>query len=137
MTNAVFSTGSITKEAGALVSKFRLVKLSAGKVVHNDAASFPYGQINQPAEPAEELRADDYVAHGLPHLVAVNTAQVVVEVETSAEFTAGATVFAAADGKVAESGSVAVGIAERETKGTRVRVNLFHPSIFAADAGEG
>lgn len=135
MTNAVFSTGSITKEVGELVSKFRLVKLTDGKVVHNDADSFPYGQINQAAEPAAEARPADYVAHGLPHLIAVNTAQVVVEVETEAELTAGATVYAAADGKVAETGTVAVGIAERETKGTRVRVNLFHPSIFAAGGG--
>lgn len=128
MTNAVFTTSPITKEAGEKVDKFRLVELSDGKVIHATGDSLPYGYIRQPAAP--QAREENDLSYGLPHLVAVVTHQAVVEVEvaTGATFTPGAAVYAAADGKVSNTGTVAIGLAEGEVRGSRVRVHLFHPA---------
>lgn len=138
MTNAIFSTSPITKEAGVKVEKFRLVELDAGKVKHATGDNLPYGYVRQAAAP--QAREDNDLSYGLPHLVAVVTHQAVVEVEVApgATFTPGAAVYAAADGKVSNTGTVAVGLAEGEARGTRVRVHLWHPAglnAAAPDAG--
>lgn len=132
MTNAIFTTGPITKEAGEKVEKFRLVELSDGKVSHATGDTLPYGYIRQSAAP--QAREDNDLSYGLPHLVAVVTHQAVVEVEiaTGATFTPGAVVYAAADGKVTNYGTVAIGLAEGEAHGNRVRVHLFHPAGLSA-----
>lgn len=134
MTNAVFTTSPITKEAGEKVDKFRLVELSNGKVIHATGDSLPYGYIRQPAAP--QAREENDSSYGLPHLVAVVTHQSVVEVEAAngAVFAAGDAVYAVADGKVHNAGTVAIGLAEGEVRGSRVRVHLFHPAGMATDA---
>lgn len=123
MTNAVFSTGPITKEVSAAVEPHHFVDLdSDGKVAHSSGANFPYGSVRQNADPD---------AGHLPNHVAVNTHQAVVNIETSDEFSAGDLVYVGANGVATASGTVAVGIAERPSQGGRIRVHQFHPSIFA------
>lgn len=139
MSNPTFSTGDLTREVSAKVEKFRLVKATDGKVEHSDAATFPLGAVTESAAP--EARSDNDVNHGLPRIVRVQTSQRVVKILAgdSDAFSVDAPVFAAADGKVAPSGTVQVGIAAEASTGGLVRVHLFHPSVFvsAADSSEG
>nr|WP_286981452.1 hypothetical protein [Corynebacterium sp. UBA5992] len=135
MTNAVFTTGPITKQVSAPVSKFRLVSLVAEKIKHADGTALPYGYVGHPAAP--EAREDNDVAYGLPRSVAVVTHQAVVLIETDAtDFKPGDVAYVAADGKVAKTGTVAVGLIERERHYGCVRVHMFHPAALAAGASE-
>ena len=135
MSNPTFSTGDLTRKAGARISKFHLVKEDGDNtVVYNDAGTFPFGVITESAAP-DEGREEDYLAHGLPELIRVGTSQRVVNIDTNGTIAAGAAVYAAADGKVSASGSVKVGIADRATAGTLTRVHLFHPSALVGASG--
>lgn len=131
MSNPTFSTGNMTKEAGAPVSPFRFVSLVNGKVRHADGTAVPYGAVTAAAAPKAD-RADNDLSYGLPHLVRVHASQCVVEIETAASFKVGDRVYVAADGKAATSGTAVAGLAERETANGRVRVHLFHPSTIGA-----
>lgn len=130
MSNPTFSTGDLTREVSAKVEKFRLVKTDAGKVQHSDADSFPYGAVTESAAP--EARTENDVSYGLPHIVRVQTSQRVVKLASGITdvFAVDGDVFAAADGKVAPTGTVKVGIAAEASTGGLVRVHLFHPSVF-------
>lgn len=133
MSNPTYASGNLTREAGAAVEKFRLVRLVDGKVQHATADAVPYGAVTEAAAP-EAVREANVLAHGLPRVVRVHTGQVVIPVETEGTgFTDGAVVYAAADGKVATTGTVGVGIADRPESGGQVRVHLFHPAGLAAD----
>lgn len=135
MSNPTFSTGELTRKAGALIEKFHLVKEAAeGTVVYNDAATFPFGVITESAAPDTD-RDINYLAHGLPELIRVGTSQRVVKITTTGTIAAGTAVYAADDGKVSASGSVQVGIADRATTGGLTRVHLFHPSAFVGASG--
>lgn len=136
MSNPNFFTGNLTRKAGKPVAQFRLVKETDGKIEHAGKGDFPFGVVTEAAAPAPDEKSND-LAHGLPENVRVGTSQRVVKVATTGEITAGADVFAAADGKVAATGSVKVGIADLATKGELTRVHLFHPSVFAATGGAG
>ena len=132
MSNPTFSTGDLTREVSALVEKFRLVKTVDGKIEHSDAATFPYGAVTESAAP--EAREENDVNYGLPRIVRVHTSQRVVKIlsgDTDA-FAVDAPVYAAADGQVAPTGTVQVGICAEASTGGLVRVHLFHPSAFAA-----
>lgn len=134
MSNPTYSSGNLTREAGATVEKFRLVRLVDGKVQHATADALPYGAVTESAAPEAEREAN-YLAHGLPRVVRVHTAQCVVPLATDgADFDDGDTVYAAANGKVAKTGTVAVGLADRAESGGLVRVHLFHPAGIAAGA---
>lgn len=129
MTNAVFTTGPVTKKVTAKVEKFRFVDLTADGVKHAAGTALPYGYVRQTAAPV--ARAEGDVSYGLPDIVAVVTHQAVVEVATDeASFTVGAKVYAAADGKAAASGTIAVGLAEGDVANGRVRVHMFHPAAL-------
>lgn len=133
MTNAVFTTGPITKRVSAPVKKFRFVDLSDGKVKLAEGKTLPYGYVRQDAAP--EAREINDIAHGVPDVVAVVTHQAVVDVDTDAkDFKPGDKVFVAAEGKAAKTGTVAVGLAEREVANGRIRVHMFHPAALAAGA---
>ena len=139
MSNPTFRTGDLTREAGALVEKFHLVKTVDGKVQHNDKGTFPVGAVTESAEP-EGTPEDNVLNHGLPRFVRVQTSQRVVKIATKDDFTLDGDVFAADGGEVAKSGSVKVGVAASATEGGLVRVHLFHPSVLAggtADNGGG
>jgi len=130
MSNPTFFTGNLTKEAGAPVTPFRFVSLKDGRVQHADGSAVPYGAVTAAAAPKEDRRDND-LSYGVPHLVRVHASQCVVEIETADEFKVGDTVYAAKDGKAAKSGKAVAGLAERETRGGRVRVHLFHPAAAA------
>lgn len=133
MSNPTFSTGNLTREAGAPVSKFHLVKVIDGKIQPNDAATFPFGAVTESAEPKTDPEIND-TSHGLPWLVRVHTSQCVVKIATEDDFAVDAVVFAAAAGAVSKTGSVKVGIAAGVTESGLVRVHLFHPSALVAAA---
>jgi len=134
MSNPTFSTGDLTREVSALVEKFHLVKTVDGKIQHSDAATFPYGAVTESAAP--EAREENDVSYGLPRIVRVHTSQRVVKLLSGDAdvFAVDAPVYAAADGQVAPTGTVQVGIAAEASTGGLVRVHLFHPSVFAAPA---
>lgn len=132
MSNPTFSTGDLTREVSAPVEKFHLVKTVDGKIQHSDAATFPYGAVTESAAP--EAREDNDVSYGLPRIVRVHTSQRVVKILSGDTdvFAVDAPVYAAADGQVAPTGTVQVGIAAEASTGGLVRVHLFHPSVFTA-----
>ena len=134
MSNPTFSTGDLTREVSAIVEKFRLVKTVDGKIQHSDAATFPYGAVTESAAP--EAREEGDVSYGLPRIVRVHTSQRVVKILSgvSDAFAVDAPVYAAADGQVAPTGTVQVGICAEASTGGLVRVHLFHPSVFTAPA---
>ena len=134
MSNPTFSTGDLTREVSAKVEKFRLVKTVDGKIQHSDATTFPYGAVTESAAP--EAREEGDVSYGLPRIVRVHTSQRVVKILSGASdaFAVDAPVYAAADGQVAPTGTVQVGICAEASTGGLVRVHLFHPSVFIAPA---
>ncbi|MDO5534156.1 MAG: hypothetical protein Q4F65_05855 [Propionibacteriaceae bacterium] len=108
MPNPTQGTGSISFPAAAAVEKFRLVSLSEEGVQHADASG-AYGVVTEAAAPESE-RADNFLAHGLPKIVAVHRYGVVpIEADDASSLTPGTVVAAAADGKVSASGEVKVG----------------------------
>ena len=131
MSNPTFSTGDLTREVSALVEKFRLVKTVDGKIQHSDATTFPYGAVTESAAP--EAREENDVSYGLPRIVRVHTSQRVVKILSGATdaFAVDAPVYAAADGQVAPTGTVQVGICAEASTGGLVRV---HPSALIAPA---
>lgn len=132
MSNPTYNSGNLTREVGALVEKFRLVSITDGKVQHNGADTVPFGAVTESGAPEAEREAN-VLAHGLPKLVRVHAAQCVVPLATEGTgFTDGAVVYAAADGKVATTGTVGVGLADRAESDDLVRVHLFHPAGTAA-----
>lgn len=136
MSNPTFSSGNLTREAGAVVEKFRLVRLVDGKVEHSTADDFPFGAVTESAAPEAE-RETNVLAHGLPRLVRVHAAQCVVPLATDDTGLAdGDTVYADDDGKVAADGSVGVGLVDRAESDGLVRVHLFHPAGLVTDSGD-
>lgn len=132
MSNPTYASANITREAGKKIEKHRLVKTAEGKIEHSGAADFPFGAVTEAAAPKGAERDENFVGYGLPHVVRVHAGQAVVKLETAdSEFKEGDAVFAAADGKVAKSGTVKVGLADRPEDGKLLRVHLFHPAIFA------
>lgn len=135
MSNPTFASGDLTREVSAPVSQYRLVVETSGKVAHGAANKFPFGVVTEASAPVN-ADAISVVELGYTGFVRVGTSQRVAKVETNgAAIAQGADVFAAADGKVAASGSVKVGIADKATEGTLTRVHLFHPSVFAPAVG--
>ena len=133
MSNPTFASGQLTREVASTVEQFRLVAETDGKIAHNGADAFPFGVVTEKATPAPNEQVGD-VSLGYPSKVRVGTVQCVTYVATDADagsIAQGADVYAAADGKVAASGTVKVGVADRASVAGRVRVHLFHPSIFA------
>ncbi|ARU46733.1 hypothetical protein [Corynebacterium silvaticum] len=132
MSNPTFETGYLTREAGKAASKFRLVKSVEGKIEHAGANALPFGAVTEAAAPAPSDRDND-LTHGLPKHVRVHTGRVVVPIETAEKnLTVDTKVYAAADGKVAKSGTVGVGIAVSDVKNGLVKVSLFHPAGLGA-----
>lgn len=139
MSNPTFKSGPISFNAAEDVTKFRLVSLGEGGVKHATAAGPVFGAVTASATASPADVTDDNVLHiGRPGNVAVHIAPSTVPVEVAGDASAikpGATVFAAADGKVAATGTVPVGIAVRPGAGSTVKVLLVTPTVAAAPAG--
>lgn len=135
MSNPTYNSANLTREAGKKIEKYRLVKSAEGKVEHAGAADFPFGAVTEAAAPKDTEREENFIGIGLPYVVRVHAGQAVVKLETEdSGFKEGDEVFAAADGKVAKSGTVKVGLADRPEDGKLLRVHLFHPAINVTPA---
>lgn len=130
MSNPTFSTGDLTREVSAPVEQFRLVVEDGGKVAHAGATDFPFGVVTEAAAPKSDPQTNALLL-GLPHKVRVGASQRVVKIASNGTIAQGAAVYAAADGKVAATGTVKVGIADKADEGGLTRVHLFHPAAFA------
>ena len=118
MSNPIYRQGPIGKDAASAVLKNRLVRLTAdGKVEHAAATGAVFGAITEKADPAKLLSAVDVAVHYGPAVVDLS----VVE---GGVISAGAAVFAAADGQVAATGTVQVGVANMPSTGGYVEAVL-------------
>lgn len=122
MSNPTFRSGPITFEAAAKLEKFRLVTVEDGKVKHAAATGGVFGAVTEKADPKN---------NALPTNIAVHIGPAAVKLEVDGgdakAIKAGAAVFAAADGKVAATGTVQVGVAAWDGEGDRVLTVLNLP----------
>lgn len=119
MSNPTFRQGPIGFEVAAAVEQFRLVTVNAdGKVEHAGAEGPVFGAVTEKRDAADPRSSEQVAVH-------YGVAAVKLEVEGDATaINAGAPVFAAADGKASDVGTVQVGVAARSGEGTRVLVVL-------------
>lgn len=122
MSNPTFVQGPITYPASAKLEKFRLVTIADGKVKHAAATGGVIGAVTEKADPNN---------NALPTNIAVHMGPAAVKLEVdggdASAIKAGAAVFAAADGKVAATGTVQVGVAVWDGEGDRVLTRLSDP----------
>lgn len=122
MSNPTFRSGPITFEAAAKLEKFRLVTIADGKVKHAADTGGVFGAVTEKADPNN---------NALPTNIAVHIGPAAVKLEVdggdASAIKAGAAVFAAADGKVAATGTVQVGVAAWDGEGDRVLTVLNLP----------
>ncbi|EGT5594916.1 hypothetical protein B7O34_10215 [Corynebacterium striatum] len=122
MSNPTFVQGPFTYPAAAKLEKFRLVTIADGKVKHAAATGGVFGAVTEKADPKN---------NALPTNIAVHTGPAAVKLEVdggdASAIKAGAAVFAAADGKVAATGTVQVGVAVWDGEGDRVLTRLSDP----------
>lgn len=122
MSNPTFRSGPITFEAAAKLEKFRLVTIADGKVKHAADTGGVFGAVTEKADPNN---------NALPTNIAVHMGPAAVKLEVdggdASAIKAGAAVFAAADGKVAATGTVQVGVAAWDGEGDRVLTVLNLP----------
>ena len=116
MSNPTFVQGPITFEAAQALEKFTLVAVDDdGKVAPATADGPVFGAVTEKADPALTT---------LPTNIAVHYGVAAVKLKVAggdaSGIKAGAAVFAAADGEVAASGTVQVGVAARDGSGDRV-----------------
>lgn len=116
MSNPVYSGGPIGFEVSSKVEKGHLVAVNAeGKVAHAGAEGAIFGAVTEIADPGTVLRPDDVAVHY--GNVAV---KLVVAGGDASVFAAGGAVFAAANGEVASTGTVQVGVAVRDGESGKV-----------------
>lgn len=127
MANPKFRTGPLTVKAGAPVDKFRLVKFNSdGKVVHAGASDKPHGVVTEKGQPAVDPGVND-LALAYPEDIALHIGGVPQIATDATDLKVGSAVYAAADGKVAASGTVYVGWVEKAPANGRVPVVLQLP----------
>lgn len=135
--SAVFKSGPITFDAAENIEKFRLVTVNADGAKHASATDAVFGAVATGAAPNASRSTENNVLHiGKPTNVAVYVSSAVVLVETEDTFDPGAPVYAAADGKAADTGTVFVGTAVRASADSKVKVLLAAPTDPAAAPGE-
>ena len=122
MSNPTFRSGPITFEAAAKLEKFRLVTIADGKVKHAADTGGVFGAVTEKADPNNNALPTNVAVH-------IGPASVKLEVDggDASAIKAGAAVFAAADGKVAATGTVQVGVAAWDGEGDRVLTVLNLP----------
>lgn len=136
MSNPTFKSGPITFSAAEDVERFRVVSLAADGVSHADGTAPVFGAVTTRAV-AESPDGANHIAVA-PSTVAVHVAPSVVPVEyDGADPEVGATVYAAADGKVSAAGDVPAGVVVRPAEDGRVKIILVSPVAAAAGGAEG
>lgn len=129
MSNPTFRSGPITFPVKSDVKKFRLVQVANGGISHAGATGAIFGAVTENGAAPHDAQADTLVI-GAPNSVAVHIGPATVPLEVAGaavDIKAGAAVYAAADGKVAKTGSVIVGVAARDGSGTTVKTVLLAP----------
>ena len=129
MANPTFRSGPITFAVAADVKKFRLVKVDDKGVSHATASGPVFGAVSNDGAPKAE-GAENTVVLGAPNEVAVHIGPATLPLEVNgdaASIKQGSPLFAAADGKVAATGSVLVGFAARPGKDKTVKTTLVTP----------
>lgn len=116
MSNPTFVQGPISFPAATALEKFTLVKVNAeGKVEPAGAEGAVFGAVTEKADPNLTT---------LPTNIAVHYGVAAVKLKVAGgdatKIKAGASVFAAANGEVADTGSVKVGVAVAAGEGDRV-----------------
>lgn len=106
MSNPIYRLGPITKTAASRVEKGRLVALNdAGEIEHAAADGAVFGGVTDFADRSSVLAPDETAVHYGPAVIALSVAG------SAGDIAAGAAVFAAADGEVADTGTVEIGVA--------------------------
>lgn len=133
MSNPTFRSGPITFDVEADVKKFRLVTVGEKGIKHAAATGQVFGAVTE----SGRADADGHVGMSLvkaPRLaVHIGPASVPLEVDggDASAIKQGAAIYAAADGKVAATGTVLVGVATRDGAGERVITTLITPVVGA------
>ena len=116
MSNPTFVQGPITYEAAEKVEKFTLVAVNdEEKIVPAGATGKISGAVTESADPDNYAKPNHVGVHYGPAAV-----KLLVDGGDATEIKAGDAVFAAANGRVAASGTVQVGVAARNGEGDRV-----------------
>lgn len=116
MSNPTFVQGPITFEAAEKLEKFTLVTVDDdGKIKPAAATGKVFGAVTEIADPKNLAKPNHVGVHYGPAAV-----KLLVDGGDAAAFKAGDAVFAAANGRVAKSGAVQVGVAVRAGDGDRV-----------------
>lgn len=111
MSNPTFRSGPVTQKAAAAVEKHRLVTLGENGISHAGADGVVFGAVTENAAPDTDREANN-LAITAPSVVAVHIGGVVplAVADGATGLTLGATVYAAADGKVSNTGTVKAGV---------------------------
>lgn len=116
MSNPTFVQGPITFEAAEKLEKFTLVTVNdEGKIAPAGATGAVFGAVTEVADPDNVAKPNYVAVHYGPAAV-----KLLVDGGDATAIKAGAAVFAAANGRVADSGTVQVGVAVRDGEGDRV-----------------
>lgn len=115
MSNPTFTQGPITAQVGEKIDQYRLVTLNEdSKVKHAGADGLILGAVTERRDPTDPRSTGTVAVHYGVAAVKLTLS------DDKAEVKPGAKIFAAADGKVATTGTVAVGVAIQESRGGRV-----------------
>ncbi|WP_276652457.1 hypothetical protein [Corynebacterium vitaeruminis] len=107
MSNPTFRSGPLTFVAAQKLEKFTLVAVNAeGKVAPAAATGGVFGAVTEKADPANNALPNNIAVH-----IGPSTVKLKVAGGDATGIKAGAAVFAAANGEVAASGTVQVGVA--------------------------
>ena len=116
MSNPVFTGGPIGFEVASKVEKGHLVAANAeGKVAHAGAEGGILGAVTEIADPSTVLRPDDVAVH-----YGTSAVKLVAAGGDASVFKIGDAVFAAANGEVADTGTIQVGVAVRNGENGKV-----------------
>lgn len=106
MSNPIYRLGPVTKTAASRVEKGRLVAINTdGEIEHADATGAVFGGVSDFADRSSVLAPDEVAVYYGPAVIALSVA------EGAGAIAAGAAVFAAANGEVADTGTVEIGVA--------------------------
>lgn len=133
MSNPTYGVGPIGKEVATAVDQFRLVKLNEdGKVVYAGATGAVFGAVTEKRHATDVLSSKHVAVHQNGSVkLRVAGATPEAAATAAASIKAGDAVFAAADGKVAATGTVQVGVAVENGEDDRVLTNI-NPLPIAA-----
>lgn len=127
MSNPTFVQGPITFPAAKRLEKFTLVKIEGGKATPADGEGAVFGAVTEVADPNVTTKPTNVAVH-----YGVAAVKLKVAGGDAKAIKAGSPVYAAANGEVAATGAVVIGVAARDGEGTKVLTvlnGLPHPGV--------